>query len=140
MNKILLRLVYAVLILSLAGIWIYRSKANKKNDVPDDGTPTTTISVANRMRNLGKINSRKPLTTNFVVKNTGNQPLIIYDINADCKCTVPTWDRNPIKPKDSTIVKVTYDAHIPGFFSKRAMIKYNSDEGDFVVMIQGEIL
>ena len=47
---------------------------------------------------------------------------IIYEVTADCKCTVPNWDRSPIMPGRYTDVTVTYDASNPGFFSKKAMI------------------
>jgi hypothetical protein len=42
---------------------------------------------------FGKITEDRPLTHTFVVKNTGAAPLQIEDVDPDCACTVPQYDK-----------------------------------------------
>ncbi len=42
---------------------------------------------------FGKIFEDRALTHTFVVKNTGTAPLRIEDVDPDCACTVPSYDK-----------------------------------------------
>ena len=42
---------------------------------------------------FGKITEDRPLTHTFVIKNTGAAPLQIEDVDPDCACTVPKYDK-----------------------------------------------
>ena len=43
---------------------------------------------------FGKITEDRPLTHTFVIKNTGTAPLQIEDVDPDCACTVPKYDKS----------------------------------------------
>jgi hypothetical protein len=45
----------------------------------------------------------------FVVTNTGNQPLMIQNIVASCGCTTPEWTKSPIPPGGKGKVTAIYD-------------------------------
>ena len=76
----LLKTFYILIAVAIIGYWSYHfvSKFSRNENI--EVAPPTTISVSSRIRNLGKVTSRKPLSTTFKVKNTGNEPLIIYYI------------------------------------------------------------
>ena len=42
---------------------------------------------------FGKISEDRALTHTFVIKNTGTAPLNIEDVDPDCACTVPSYDK-----------------------------------------------
>jgi len=42
---------------------------------------------------FGKIYEDRALTHTFVIKNTGTAPLNIEDVDPDCACTVPSFDK-----------------------------------------------
>lgn len=44
----------------------------------------------------------------FVVKNTGDKPLIISKVSPGCGCTVPEWSQDPILPGKTSLIKVGY--------------------------------
>lgn len=134
------KIIYAILVSLLLVVWGFYFFKRNEDGVPKKISAYTSISVEKRIRNLGRVELHKPVTTSFEIVNSGNKPLIIYNIDVDCKCTIPDWDKSPIPPKSSTTVNMTYDSHATGFFSKKAVIKYNSSEGDFVIMIQGEVI
>ncbi|OHE31581.1 MAG: hypothetical protein A3K40_08410 [Syntrophobacterales bacterium RIFOXYC2_FULL_60_23] len=43
---------------------------------------------------FGKITEDRPLTHTFVIRNTGTAPLQIVEVDPDCACTVPKYDRS----------------------------------------------
>lgn len=46
----------------------------------------------------------------FKFTNTGNEPLIITNIQVTCGCTAPEWPRNPIAPGGKGEIKVAFNS------------------------------
>jgi hypothetical protein len=46
----------------------------------------------------------------FKFTNTGNQPLLITNIQTSCGCTTPTWPRDPIMPGGKGELKVGFNS------------------------------
>lgn len=81
------------------------------------------------------------LTTEFVFKNEGNEPLILENVKASCGCTVPSWPKEPILPGQSSSIKVNYNtAKRPGSFNKNITITSNATESTKVVYIKGNVV
>jgi hypothetical protein len=55
---------------------------------------------------FGKIFEDRALTHTFVIRNTGSAPLIIEDVDPDCACTVPSYDKS-IPPGGQGAVTLT---------------------------------
>jgi len=49
----------------------------------------------------------------FEFTNTGNQPLVINNVNASCGCTKPDWTKSPIAPGEKGVVIAKYDPSTP---------------------------
>lgn len=82
-----------------------------------------------------------PVTHEFTFTNKGNAPLIIVSAKATCGCTQPSYPKEPIKPGESGVIKVTYNpAGRPGPFNKQIAIRTN-DKRDpkSTVRIKGEV-
>lgn len=78
-------------------------------------------------------------TTEFVFKNTGNEPLIVSNAKGSCGCTVPEWPREPIQPGQSSSIKVKYDSKRLGPINKSVTITSNGSEQPKVIRIKGNI-
>lgn len=77
----------------------------------------------------------------FVLKNTGNIPLVLNRVNASCGCTTPQWPKEPIAPGKTGTIKVTYSVKGRiGPFSKTVTIQSNDEKGNATVVIKGEVL
>lgn len=77
----------------------------------------------------------------FVVMNTGNQPLVIKNIAASCGCMSPDWTKSPIPPKGTGTITARYDpANRPGPFSKTLSVYTNSKPELTVLVIKGEVI
>jgi hypothetical protein len=79
-------------------------------------------------------------TYNFEVKNTGNQPLVIQNIQASCGCTTPEWTKSPIPPNGKGVITAIYDPqNRPGVFNKTLTVYTNSKPEVTVLVIKGEV-
>ena len=76
----------------------------------------------------------------FVIKNTGDKPLIITRTQASCGCTTPEVTKDPIMPGKTAELKVGYDTKIAGPFTKIIEVYSNDAENSrSVITIKGNV-
>lgn len=99
------------------------------------------ISSDNAVHDFGTITEKEgKVSHTFIIKNTGDAPLVITRVIASCGCTTPEWTKAPIAPGKSGEVKVTYNpAGRPGNFSKTISIYSNGKEGSYIMTIKGKV-
>ena len=90
--------------------------------------------------NFGQIEWKHPVTANYIITNTGDQPLIISNITTSCACTDATWTKTPILPGDKGTVSVTFDAKALGRFHKTVGIYSNSEPSLVYLSLEGEVV
>jgi hypothetical protein len=68
----------------------------------------TDVIVGNRTSmevekvfNAGKVQKGELIRAEFIVKNTGEYPLIIADVSTSCSCTVSDYPKDPILPGET---------------------------------------
>lgn len=69
---------------------------------------TTSLSFDKKRYDFGNVKSGSTNTTEFVVNNTGDKPLIIEDVSASCGCTTPKKPSGPILPGKSDVIEVSF--------------------------------
>lgn len=57
----------------------------------------TTMEVT-KVYNAGEVVKGEMVRAEFIVKNTGEFPLIIADVSTSCSCTVSDYPKDPIQP------------------------------------------
>ncbi len=81
------------------------------------------------------------VTSDFILVNDGDEPMMIYAARASCGCTVPSYPTEAIAPGDSAVIKVTYDpAGRPGKFSKKVKVETNCTPSQEVLTIKGVVI
>jgi Protein of unknown function (DUF1573) len=78
----------------------------------------------------------------FEFTNTGNQPLIITNVQSTCGCTVPTKPTQPIMPGKSDKIEVKYNMN-PGPIRKTITVESNASNvegGRVSLKIKGEVI
>lgn len=83
------------------------SKQQAPPAVKVDG-PVLTLETSTH--DFGNITQGDVVERVFKFKNTGNQPLIITNIQTSCGCTVPVWPRDPVMPGGSGEIKVGFNS------------------------------
>jgi hypothetical protein len=77
----------------------------------------------------------------FIVTNTGTEPLVIQNIVASCGCTTPEWTKQPIPAGGKGKITAIYDPRDrPGQFSKTLSVYSNSKPEIVVLVIKGEVI
>jgi len=90
---------------------------------------------------FGNVPEGTVATHEFKFKNTGNQPVIIANVQASCGCTTPDWTKTPVLPGKMGVVKAMYSsAGRPGVFNKTVTVTSNATETSKVLSIKGTVL
>jgi hypothetical protein len=96
--------------------------------------------------NFGNISDKRDATHVFKFRNAGKRPLIITQATASCGCTVPTFSKEPIKPGDTSELKVVFHTtERSGIFNKEIYIVSNApgnrpDYKPYIIVISGTIM
>jgi hypothetical protein len=114
-----------------------------KQTISDDNSenkqPLTRVSVEQPEIELTDLVVGKTSVAVFKLKNTGNNPLIIYSVNASCGCTVPTWEKKPVEPGAETEIKVEIQPEELGVFNKTIQVYANTEENTISLVVKGTI-
>ena len=70
----------------------------------------------------------------FVLTNTGDEPLIISNFQSSCGCLVPYYAKEPVFPGKTTLLKVRYDTNRVGPFRKSLTLTTNAVDRPVVVL------
>ena len=97
------------------------------------------ITFETEVINYGTLEKGADGVREFKFTNTGKSPLIISNARGSCGCTVPTWPKEPIKPGESSSIKVKYDTNRPGPINKSVTITSNAKTPTKVLRIKGNI-
>lgn len=89
---------------------------------------------------FGKIPQGKPVTVQFQFTNAGSEPLIVSKATGSCGCTGVEFPKEPILPKQTGIIKATFNAAAIGPFTKSVTVESNADTGLTVLQFKGEVV
>ncbi len=90
--------------------------------------------------NFGKIKKAVHKSVIFSYTNQGAKPAVIEFANAECGCTQPEYNQNPILKGQKGTIKVTYTAPNEGQFKKRVTVKFAGDKELSELVIEGEVI
>ena len=51
------------------------------------------ISSNKETHNFGQIEWKKPVTVEYTITNTGNEPLVLTNVTTSCACAVADWTK-----------------------------------------------
>lgn len=100
----------------------------------------SSVKFTTATHDFGKIIQNKPVTCEFVFKNTGTKPLVIETATAECGCTTPEYTKLPIANGKTEKIKVTYNAANMGGFKKHVTVKFANVAEPTVLEIDGEVV
>lgn len=89
---------------------------------------------------FGQIEWKHPVSVQYSITNTGNQPLVLTEVEPDCACSVVQWTKTPIAPGEKGTVNVTFDAEALGHFRKSVAIYSNAQPNLVYLKFNGEVV
>lgn len=76
--------------------------------IVDTSIPKTSIAFTESSFTFGTVKEGDILRHKIFFTNTGNNPLVIYNVHSNCGCTIPEWTQHPITPGDTGHVTLNY--------------------------------
>lgn len=88
-----------------------------------------------------KVSEGTLATHEFKFTNTGNQPVVIANVQASCGCTTPDWTKTPVLPGKTGFIRAAYNsAGRPGQFNKTVTVTSNAKDASMVLSISGTVV
>ncbi len=97
----------------------------------------TKVGIGQMAVSLGSFDWKKEQKATFILKNTGNHPLVIEHVNTSCGCTTVDYPEEPVRPRDSISLQVTYKADHPEHFNKTIIVYCNAESSPLRLKISG---
>lgn len=126
-----------VILISLAFLITVSCSEKKGNK---SGRNAARIEFEEAMHDFGEIEFGGEGTYEFRFTNTGKSPLILDNVRSTCGCTVPEWTRKPLDPSSTGTIRVIYDTHRVGAFSKTLIVYSNAANSPIRIFIKGTVL
>ncbi|RKO72645.1 DUF1573 domain-containing protein [Sphingobacterium puteale] len=90
---------------------------------------------------FGQIKEGAEVKHTFVLKNTGDAPVILSKVNASCGCTQPEFSKSPILPGGTSDIRVTFKSEGQvGKQQKIITVQSNASNSMTTVQLKGEVL
>lgn len=145
---------YSVLALSAVFFFSCGNAQKEKQEGTKTGTDTAAVdSLSKAAAQLGKVEFEESafdfgqvkegaqVKHTFVLKNTGDAPVILSKVTASCGCTQPEFSKSPVLPGATSEVHVTFNSEGQvGKQQKIITIQSNASNGLTTVQLKGEVL
>lgn len=109
--------------------------------IPDWAWGQGHLTFEKETHEFGLIPEGRQATYAFTFKNTGNQPVIISNVQPSCGCTTPDWTKEPVLPGKTGLVKAVYNSTgRPGAFHKSITVTSNAVNSTQALFIKGTVI
>lgn len=96
------------------------------------------LKITKESHDFGTIVEGTQASFTFDIQNSGNQTLIISNVQPSCGCTTPEWTKDPIHPGAKGQITATFNSSgRPGSFNKAITVTSNSVEPTRILTIKG---
>ncbi|TDS55314.1 DUF1573 domain-containing protein [Myroides indicus] len=119
------------------------SRINSENateeNVAESKTGTPKAEFDKTTHDFGSIENNEAVETEFEVKNIGDADLLIINAQASCGCTVPEYQKTPIKPGETSKLKVRFQTGAQGQQQKTVTLTTNTEKGEELLTIKANV-
>lgn len=93
-----------------------------------DSAKSTTIQWLDaEVQNLGPITKGQVAEVSWKFKNTGNHPLYVTNVHAQCGCTTPDPPKEPIAPGQTGVIRAKFNSsNFSGHVTKEVYVEANN--------------
>ena len=97
----------------------------------------TSAEIEKPHHDFGEIPLNEENEVVFELKNTGQNPLLIFRVNASCGCTSVDWNKDPVNPGQTTNITVTMKPDEAGYFNKTVDVHGNMENSPVRLRVSG---
>lgn len=111
------------------------------DDTRQESGPRITFPRESNV-SLGKVAAKERISREVTFVNSGDAPLAVERIYADCSCVSAISSREVVEPGDSAVLKVTFNprGHRAGQFLNVIKLKTNAPERVTRVYVTGNVI
>lgn len=104
------------------------SNEQKQDALKDSANFTTAVWIDSTFQDIGKVKKGQVVEIPYVIKNTGDKPLIISSVQPGCGCTVGEKTETPILPgkEGKVVAKFNSEGQAEGSHNKNIVVKTNT--------------
>lgn len=103
--------------------------------------PKTALSFKETAIDFGKIKEGDSVRHTFTFVNTGNNPLMIANVNVSCGCTVPSYSKEPVMPgKEGSVSIVFHSGGKQGIQHKQVFVIANTNPENTTLKFSADII
>ena len=107
----------------------------KKKDV--SSMMKTSVVSDKTVIDLGDVPWKEVQTATFELKNTGENLLVLHDVDTSCGCVKVEYSKEPVRPGKMLIITVTYTAEHPEQINKTISLHCNVENSPIPLQIRG---
>jgi hypothetical protein len=76
----------------------------------------------------------------FKFTNKMKTPLVVSNVKPSCGCTVANWPKEPVLPGKTDVIKINFNAKLPGTFNKTITVTSNAANSTVILHIKGNVI
>ena len=115
-------------------------KTEKKKTSKKKRSKTPIIKWAETNHKFGTVEEGNQVNHKFFFENTGKTNLLITEATATCGCTVPSYPKVPIRPGESSYIRIAFNTKAKTGAQKPVVTIYtNARKEPFKLYMEGEV-
>ncbi len=103
--------------------------------IPAMAADQPKVVIPQTTQDFGEAIQDKEFSHTFVIKNAGKAPLQILEVDPDCACTVPSYDKEIAPGQEGKITLKLKPFSVVKKFTKKTKIRFNDPETPQTVLI-----
>lgn len=114
-------------------------KSDPKSEATKVNSNAEGVFLDKNVKDVGAIPRDIPVVTKFVVTNNKPDTVNLLEPTTTCDCMKVKLGKRILAPKDTTLVSVTFNARIPGLFSKDIYVNYVGQDSLLFATVKGHV-
>jgi len=138
-------ILFSFIIIAISVFFILKTSQNSKlinSNLELYNDPLTNAFFDSKLIDVGNLPQNTIILRDYILKNNGEHPLIVYYISPDCNCTDYKLSSKSAMPNDSIVVTLMIDTKNKnkGMFMLNTVLRANTPQQMYRLRLQGNIL
>ena len=119
---------------------LYLKIITGKEQVNNKNRTKTSIETEKALIEMGELDWQKSHDAVFTIKNTGNNLLVVDDIDTTCGCTSANYAKRPVGKGENLDITVTIKPKNKGYFEETVTVYCNAENSPIQLKIKGNAI
>lgn len=98
------------------------------------------MSITEAKKSFGFVQRGTVVKNDYEIVNTGNQPLLINDVEIACSCTTVDFPKQPVLPGQKAVIAVSFNTTtVWGRQDRTVLVNSNDPKGPYKLRYKGTV-